>query len=63
VKTLLIERGVAFDVRDVSTDPQALNELTALGYMATPVTFIGGQAVVGFNRKRLEALIVAAHDS
>jgi hypothetical protein len=32
-------------------------ELERLGYASTPVTFIDGEAVVGFDRKRLAALL------
>ncbi len=43
--------------RDISTDEAALAELSALGYMTTPVTKIDGEVVVGFDRVRLEALL------
>ena len=57
VTALLTERGLEYETRDVSADPEALKELTELGYMATPVTIVGSEAVVGFNRERLEALL------
>lgn len=38
-------------------DSSALEELSKLGYMTTPVTTIDGQVVVGFDQKRLEALL------
>lgn len=57
VRTFLAQRGVAFEVRDVAADPQALEELTSMGYLATPVTLVDDEAVVGFDRKRLEALL------
>jgi glutaredoxin len=57
VTALLSEKGLDYETRDVSADPQALKELTDLGFMATPVTLIDGEAVVGFNRRRLEALL------
>lgn len=38
-------------------DPTAIQELIALGAMATPVTKIGDQVITGFDVKRLtEAL-------
>ena len=43
--------------RDVSQDESALTELEALGAMATPVTVINGQVVVGFDKARLEQLL------
>ncbi len=57
VQAFLTERGVDFETRDVSVDPKALDELATLGYLATPVTVIDGEAVAGFNRKRLETLL------
>ena len=43
--------------RDISTDAKALDELSALGFMTTPVIKIDDEVVVGFDRKRLEALL------
>jgi len=57
VKEFLSRKGVAYTERDISRDPQALDELSRLGYMTTPVTTIGGEVVVGFDQKRLEALL------
>ena len=57
MKELLSQRGVAYTERDISCDPQALAELSQLGYMTTPVTKINGEVVVGFDQKRLVALL------
>jgi hypothetical protein len=35
----------------------ALAELERLGYMTTPVALINGEAVVGFDRAKLEKLL------
>jgi len=43
--------------RDVSSDESAVAELSALGYLTTPVTKIDGELVIGFDRARLEALL------
>lgn len=43
----------------MSADDQALDELTRMGFSATPVTVIEGEAVVGFNKARLEQLLGA----
>jgi len=42
----------------VREDPQALKELLGMGYRATPVTLIDGEAVVGFDQDKLERLLV-----
>jgi len=57
VKEFLRQQGVPFVERDVSVDEAAFNELMETGFAATPVTVIDGEAVVGFNRARLEHLL------
>jgi glutaredoxin-like protein NrdH len=57
VKEFLRQKGVAFTEKDVSADEQALEELVALGFSATPVTVIDGEAVVGFNAAKLGELL------
>jgi len=57
VKEFLHQRGVTFTEKDVSADEQAFTELEDKGFFATPVTVIDGEAVVGFNRTKLEALL------
>jgi glutaredoxin len=57
VKEFLHDQGIAFTERDISTDDRALEELTQMGFSATPVTVVDGEAVVGFNRARLEQLL------
>ena len=53
----LAEKGIAFENRDITTDPKALEELGELGYMTTPVTVIDGEIVIGFDRSKLERLL------
>lgn len=57
VKEFLRQKGITYTEKDVSADTQALNALMDLGHYATPVTLIDGQAVVGFNRAKLEQLL------
>ncbi|MGH7264814.1 MAG: glutaredoxin family protein [Candidatus Rokuibacteriota bacterium] len=57
MKEFLSARGVPFVERDVSQDIQAMDELSQLGYLTTPLTRIDGDVVVGFDRKRLEELL------
>jgi len=57
VKAWLSEKGIAFTEHDVSQDEDALAELENLGFMATPVIVIDGEAVVGFNQARLNELL------
>jgi len=57
VKEFLSRKGVPFVEKDVQADWDAMRELLDLEVMSTPATVIGGQVVVGFDRKRLEALL------
>ena len=57
MKEFLHQRGIAFTEKDISMDEQAFSELEEKGFFATPVTVIDGEAVVGFNRAKLEALL------
>lgn len=57
MKEFLRLKGVVFAEKDISADERALEELMNMGYSATPVTIIDGEAVVGFNRARLEELL------
>ncbi len=56
VKEFLSQQNVDFIDRDITADDAALTELEQLGYMTTPVTLIDGEAVVGFDRPKLEKL-------
>jgi glutaredoxin len=57
VKEFLSQNNIAFTERNVASDESALVELEKLGYMTTPVTLIDGEAVVGFDRAKLETLL------
>lgn len=57
VKGFLSQKGVSFVERDVATDEEAMRELAKLGYMTTPVILVGGEVVVGFDKRRLEELL------
>jgi glutaredoxin 3 len=57
-KRYLADRGVAFAERDVSVDRAAAEEIVRLtGQMGVPVTVINGEAVIGFDRARLDQLL------
>ena len=57
VEKFLYDRDVAFTVRDVEADPDALDELISKGYMTTPVTRIGDDWVAGFKPDKLATLL------
>ena len=53
----LAKKGIAFVNRDITKEPQALDELRKLGYLTTPVTVIDGEVVIGFDQHKLEQLL------
>jgi glutaredoxin 3 len=58
VKEFLSQNKIDYTERSIVTDGTALAELEKLGYMTTPVTVIEGEAVVGFDRAKLERLLL-----
>lgn len=63
VKDFLRKRRVKFFERDVSVDRGAAQEMVRRsGQMGVPVTIIGDQVVVGFDRARLEQLLTERSD-
>ncbi len=58
MKEYLSRRGIAFREYDVSADAEAAAQMVRLtGQYGVPVTVIDGQAVIGFDRARLDALL------
>jgi S1-C subfamily serine protease len=52
--------GVKYTEYDVSRDRDAAEEMVALtGQMGVPVTVIDGEAIIGFDRPRIQALLAA----
>lgn len=50
----LEQRGAGFVIRDVASDPHALEEIASRGYMSTPVIKVGDRWIAGFKKKQLE---------
>jgi hypothetical protein len=44
-------------VKDIRADQSALQELVKMGFRATPVTLVDGEAVVGFDSEKLQKLL------
>jgi len=59
VKEFLHQKGITFTDRDVTQDDAAFEDVMRMGFAATPVTLIDGEAVVGFNKAKLEQLLTA----
>lgn len=58
VKEFLSQNKIEFAERNIAADETALAELEKLGYMTTPVVLIDAQVVVGFDRAKLENLLL-----
>lgn len=62
MKEFLSRERLRFTVRDVDDDDGAYEELVARGWRAVPVTFVGEQALSGFDPIALRAALHAAGD-
>jgi glutaredoxin len=58
VKEFLSQNKIDFTDRNIAADESALAELEKIGYMTTPVTIVDGEIVVGFDRAKLEKLLL-----
>jgi len=58
VKEFLSQNQIQYTERNVAADETALAELEKLGYMTTPVIVIDREVVVGFDRQKLENLLL-----
>ena len=57
VEEFLTRHGIEFQGRNVADDPKAMEDLMRLAVATTPVTLIDGEIVIGFDEKRLSALL------
>ncbi len=56
-REFLSQNGVRHVAKDISRDRTALRELLALGSRSTPTTVIDGEIIIGFDRRKLTALL------
>ena len=58
VKLFLAEKGVAFEERDITTDPAAVKELAEKYFShSTPTLIIGKEVMIGFDPERLDEIL------
>lgn len=43
--------------KNIREDQEALKDLLARGFQSTPVVIVDGEAVVGFDQERIDALL------
>jgi glutaredoxin len=56
-KEYLSQKQIRYEERDVTKDPDAIQELQRLGFMTTPVTVIGGDTIVGFDTAKIDTAL------
>ncbi len=56
-KEYLSQREIPFVEKDILNDRSAMDELTKIGVLTTPVTGIDGEVVVGCDTARFEELL------
>jgi len=60
VKKFLEDMGVQYDEIDLMADPSKVSELVEIsGQLGVPVTVIGNQVIIGFDRGKLEQALAA----
>ena len=59
MKELLSRDRQTFTVRNIEDDPEAYDELLAMGFKVVPVTIIDGQAIKGYDERALRQALAA----
>jgi glutaredoxin len=57
VKSYLKERDIEFTEKNVHKNRAALQELSQLGFKSIPVTVIGEDVILGFDREKLATVL------
>jgi glutaredoxin len=57
-KEFLSQNKIEYTERNIADDKTALAELEKLGYKTTPVIVVDGEVVAGFDRAKLENLLL-----
>lgn len=56
-KAYFAEKNLQFEEKNVSTDMGARKELISKGFMGVPVIYVDDEAIVGFDKAKLEELL------
>ena len=60
LKAYLNEKGIEFTERNVLEDDEAMADFRKLGFRGTPVTVIGEETIVGFDKNRFDEFLAGA---
>ena len=56
MKSYLSERGIDYEIRDVTMDASAVRDLVRYGSRSTPTLVIGDEVIIGFDPDRIDEL-------
>ncbi len=56
-KKYMTDKGIAFEERDITKDPDARKELLSKGYTGVPIIRVDGEDIVGFDQQKLNDLL------
>ena len=56
-KDYFAENNIQYLEKNVSTDMEARKELISKGFMGVPVIYVDDEAIVGFDKAKLEELL------
>ncbi len=59
MKEFLSRDRQTFTERNIEDDPEAYDELLAMGFKVVPVTIIDGQAIKGYDERALRQALAA----
>ncbi len=60
VKAYLQSKGLPFKERDITQDKEAMDWVAnTVGQLATPVTDVDGEVILGFDRERIDSALRA----
>ena len=58
VKAYLSRGGFSFTEHNVSSDRDSLKDLVSMGYRSTPVSVIGDEIIVGYNKPKIDEALM-----
>lgn len=59
LKQYLNDQGIAYEERNIDTNPGHAQQLESMGLMSVPVTVIGDMQILGLNPNRIRKALAA----
>jgi len=51
------EKGLEYEEKNVSTDPESKKELISKGFMGVPIILVDDKVIEGFNKNKLDEIL------